>query len=99
MNAVRKFLATRTFIFIMALSLSGLAACSSGTDSGDTNVEEGSAKDKNPDARDEPGQNTSSEIDTHQDTIDALMDTSKVKNDAYERSKKTSHTEKPNFRQ
>ena len=99
MNSVRKFLAVRTFIFMLALSLSGLAACSSGTESGDTNVEEGSSKNKNPDARDEPGQNTSSEIDTHQDTIDALMDTSKVKNDAYERSKKTPHTEEPNFRQ
>ena len=96
MNSVRKFLATRTFIFIMAMSLTGLAACSSGTESGDTNVEEGSSKNKNPDVRDEPGQNTSSEIDTHQDTIDALMDTSKVENDAYERSKKTPHTQKPN---
>jgi hypothetical protein len=99
MISIRKFLASHALIGMLALSVAGLSACSTGTDSGDTNVEEGSSKDKNPDARDEPGQNTSSEIDTHQDTIDALMDTSKVRNDAYERSKKTSHTEDPNFRQ
>ena len=99
MHSVLKFVATRTFIGLLALSLTGLVACSTGTESGDTNVEEGSSKTRDADARDEPGQNTSSEIDTHQDTIDALMDTSKVKNDAYERSKKTPHTEEPNFRQ
>ena len=96
MHSVNKFLAKNAFIVMFALSVSGMVACSSGTKPGDTNVEEGSSKDKNPDARDEPGQNTSSEIDTHQDTIDALMDTSKVRNDAYERSKKTSHTDAPN---
>ena len=96
MNTVLKFLATRTFVFMLALSVTGLSACSSGTKPGDTNVEEGSSKDKDPAERDESGQNTSSEIDTHQDTIDALMDTSKVRNDAYERSKKTPHNAPPN---
>lgn len=99
MTSVLQFLAPRALAILLAFSLTGLAACSTGTNSGDTNVEEGSAKNKNPDARDEPGQNTANEVNTHQDTIDALMDTSKVDNDAYERSKKTSHTEDPNFRQ
>ena len=99
MRSVFQFLAPRALAILLAFSLTGLGACSTGTDSGDTNVEEGSSKNKNPDARDESGQNTSNEVDTHQDTIDALMDTSKVENDAYERSKKTSHTEEPNFRQ
>ena len=88
MNPFLQILAPRAFSLIFAASVTGLAACSTGTKSGDTNVEEGSAKDKNPDMRDETGRNTSSSIDTHQDTIDALMDTSKVKNDAYERAQK-----------
>lgn len=99
MNILFKKLAPRVLAVIMAFSLSGLVACSTGTNSGDTNVEEGSAKDKVPKEMEAPGHNTNSTIDTHQDTIDALEDTAKVKNDAYERSKKTSHTEEPNFRQ
>ena len=96
MHSVLKFLAPRTFVFLVALSVTGLSACSTGTKPGDTNVEEGSSKNKNPDMRDEPGQNTASEIATKQDSTDALMDTAKVENDAYERSKKTPHTAAPN---
>ncbi len=95
MKLLYKIMAPRVFSFLMVFSIAGLAACSTGTKPGDTNVEEGSSKNKNPDNRDEDGQNTSSSIDTHQDTIDALMDTSKVRNDAYERSKKTPHTANP----
>ena len=97
MNEILKKLAPRALALLLAFSLTGLVGCSSGTKSGDTNVEEGSSKDKDPANQDEPGQNTNNQIDTHQDTIDALQDTAKVKNDAYERSKKTSHTDKPNL--
>ena len=89
MNTFYQILTPRAFSLIFAASVAGLAACSTGTKPGDTNVEEGSAKDKNPAERDASGQNTNSSVQTHQDTIDALMDTSKVKNDPYERSKNT----------
>lgn len=93
MNQFFQVLAPRAFSLIFAASITGLAACSSGTEPGDTNVEEGDVKDRDPNAQDRGGQNTNGNLNTHQDTIEALMDTSRVKNDPYERSKKTPHTE------
>ena len=95
MNPFFQILAPRAFSLIFAASVTGLAACSTGTKPGETNVEEGDVKDKNPAEMKEEGKNTNSSIDTHQDTINALMDTSKIKNDPYERSKKTPHTMNP----
>jgi hypothetical protein len=89
MNPFFQILAPRAFSLVFAASVTGLAACSTGTKPGDTNVEEGSAKDKNPDMRDAPGQNTAPTVNNHQDSINALMDTAKVRNDAYERAQKT----------
>ena len=83
MNTIFKLMAPRAFAVLLALSFTGLAACSTGTKPGDTNVEEGSSKDKNPAKRDEPGQNTSQ--------TDARQDTS----EAYKRSMKTPHTDAP----
>ena len=87
MNPVIQILAPRAFALIFAASVTGLAGCSTGTEPGDTNVETGSTKDKNPDKRNPEGGSTHTEeyASTHQDTIDALMDTSKLKNDPYER--------------
>ena len=89
MSTFFQILAPRAFNLIFAASVVGLTACSTGTKPGDTNVERGSEKDKNPTERNASGHNTNSSVQTHEDTINALMDTSKVKNDAYERSKKT----------
>jgi hypothetical protein len=89
MNSFFQILAPRAFNLIFAASVVGLTACSTGTKPGDTNVETGSTKDKNPNERDAPGHNTNSSVQTHEDSINALMDTGKVKNDAYERSKET----------
>ncbi len=91
-----RFLLPCLFCLTFAGSVASLSGCDSGSKPGDTNVEEGSAKDKDPTAHNETGANTNSEIDTHQDTIDALMDTAKLKNDPYERSKRASHTDAPN---
>ena len=99
MNSFLQTLAPRAFSLIFAASITGLAACSTGTKPGDTNVEDNSAKDYDPTEHNEEGKNTNSTIDTHQDTINALMDTAKVKNDAYERSKKTPHDAAPNHGQ
>jgi hypothetical protein len=96
MNSFFQILAPRAFSLIFAASVAGLAACSTGTEPGETNVEEGDVKDKDPNAMDRGGENTSNTAKTHQDTINALMDTAKVENDPYERSKKTPHTETHN---
>jgi len=82
MNSFLQILAPRAFSLIFAASMGSLAACSTGTNPGDTNVEDGSAKDKNPDKRDQPGQNTSNMDQTVQDT-----------SRAYERSRQTPHNE------
>jgi hypothetical protein len=98
MNRFLQIITPRAFSLIFAASVTGLAACDTGTKPGDTNVEEGAVKDRNPAGMDAPGENTNSNIDTHYDTINALQDTAKIKNDAYERAKKTSHTDSPNDR-
>jgi hypothetical protein len=100
MNRFLQIITPRAFSLIFAASVTGLAACDTGTKPGDTNVEEGGVKDRNPTEHNESGTgtNTNNSIDTHYDTINALQDTAKVKNDAYERAKKTSHTDAPNDR-
>lgn len=96
MNRFFQKLSPRAFSLIFAASVAGLASCDTGTKTGDTNVEDGAMKDKNPTEHNATGGvNTNSTIDTHQDTIDALMDTSKIKNDAYERSAKTPRNQAP----
>lgn len=93
MKPFYQILCPRAFSLIFAASAGmGLMACNTGTHPGDTNVEGGN-KAYDPTKRNETGDNTSSNVKNHYDSLDALQDTARLKNDAYEKSQKTSHTQ------
>ncbi|MGV3588495.1 MAG: hypothetical protein ACO1OF_15930 [Adhaeribacter sp.] len=59
----------RVVAFVLVLGLS-LGACSTGTDSGDTNVEESDAKDKNPNDHNVSGNQPTSTDTTNLESMD-----------------------------
>ena len=74
----------RMVAFALVLGLS-LGACSTGTDSGETNVEESDAKDKNPNEHNVSGKQPTSTDSSDLETLDNAYEKTDGDSDAHDR--------------